>query len=212
MMRQQWPRDILQFPSASVVDGSAGEPLFCGLRLRIGIEVTTPFVVFDDVSKGYDYYGNGVNTAARINHACPAGTTLISRSIYDALSADVRDDYLVGEVGHYELRGLKEPLHMYISVPKNLSARVADDDVVDQLQTFCSKVSPAFNEMAHSLGNAAALYMSPAETMGSDNNSKKKKTNEHSLIKIHDNDVVAQTTHDGDDDNTAGGLHSPHVA
>lgn len=41
-------------------------PLFNGLRVRIGMHTGTPDVVFDEVTKGYDYYGPPVNIAARV--------------------------------------------------------------------------------------------------------------------------------------------------
>ena len=167
MMNQPWPEEIIDL--AGVVVNNEGVVLFEGLRVCIGVEITQPFVVFDDVSKGYDYYGNGVNTAARINHACPPGTTLLSRTVKDALEASAslnveNAPFVLAEVGDYELRGLKEPLRMFISAPLELAGRISLEEVTDLLRAGCNAMSPSFDAHARSLNSLAAFQLSLSES------------------------------------------------
>ena len=58
-----------------------------GLRVRCGINFGPTEAVFDEVAKGYDYYGPTVNVAARVESAAFGGQVLISRSVDQALGS-----------------------------------------------------------------------------------------------------------------------------
>ena len=98
LLTQVWPAEILDAADACVEyeKGAVLSPrtqrrvLFRGLRVRIGIEIGNPKVVLDEVSKGYDYYGDEVNTAARVESVAYGGQTLVTKTIYDELSPEVR--------------------------------------------------------------------------------------------------------------------------
>lgn len=57
-----------------------------GIRVRIGVNTGVAEVSFDEVAKGYDYYGPAVNLAARIESAAQGGQILASRAVANALT------------------------------------------------------------------------------------------------------------------------------
>jgi class 3 adenylate cyclase/ABC-type branched-subunit amino acid transport system substrate-binding protein len=57
-----------------------GNDTWNGLRVRIGFHSGTPQVLFDEVSKGYDYYGPPVNTAARVESVAKGARWLARRT------------------------------------------------------------------------------------------------------------------------------------
>jgi class 3 adenylate cyclase len=100
------------------------DPLFNGLRVRIGMHCGVPDCVFDEVTRGYDYYGPPVNVAARVESTAKGGQINASRDLVSRIS-DQRTDIEVVFFNAVELKGvagLTEILHI---VPKNLTGRVA---------------------------------------------------------------------------------------
>ena len=97
--------------------------LFQGLRVRIGVEIGDPKVVFDEVSKGYDYYGDMVNTAARVESVAYGGQTLVTKDVYDELSPEVREQCSTMNVGGVTLKGKTEKVQVYQVLPAYLEER-----------------------------------------------------------------------------------------
>jgi len=64
LLQQPWPAAILDTTDACVKFDDKNVA-FKGLRVRIGVEIGKPEVVYDEVSKGYDYYGDVPNGRAR---------------------------------------------------------------------------------------------------------------------------------------------------
>eukprot|EP00668_Euglena_longa_P009166 GGOE01011059.1.p1 GENE.GGOE01011059.1~~GGOE01011059.1.p1 ORF type:complete len:1239 (-),score=384.50 GGOE01011059.1:870-4097(-) len=93
-----------------------------GLRVRVGIHYGRGDVVLDPVSKGYDYYGTVVNTAARVEAVCHGGQIGITQAVYDALVGEF-PGAAVKDLGEQQLRGLTEPVHLYQLLPSELSER-----------------------------------------------------------------------------------------
>eukprot|EP00668_Euglena_longa_P047060 GGOE01062851.1.p1 GENE.GGOE01062851.1~~GGOE01062851.1.p1 ORF type:complete len:388 (+),score=124.39 GGOE01062851.1:587-1750(+) len=93
-----------------------------GLRVRVGIHFGLGTVHLDPVTKGYDYYGTVVNTAARVEAVCHGGQIGITQDVYDALKGEFPGAALT-DLGRQILRGLAEPVHLYQLVPWELSER-----------------------------------------------------------------------------------------
>ena len=95
---------------------------FNGIRVRIGIHHGPVEAIFDDVAKGYDYYGNTVNVAARIESVGAGGQIVVSREVANALPP--RDDvYRVESLGTRLLRGLPTPIEILQLTPLALPHR-----------------------------------------------------------------------------------------
>eukprot|EP00668_Euglena_longa_P041067 GGOE01054039.1.p1 GENE.GGOE01054039.1~~GGOE01054039.1.p1 ORF type:complete len:762 (+),score=260.62 GGOE01054039.1:119-2287(+) len=87
-----------------------------GLRVRVGMHYGMGEVKFDKVSKGYDYYGTVVNTAARIESVCHGGQIGVSQAVYDALGGSWPGS-VWSDLGMNELRGLSQPIRLYQVLP-----------------------------------------------------------------------------------------------
>lgn len=142
LLNADWPPELAELPSACVEyfrpqDTSGAREykvIFRGLRVRIGVHMGEHVetmeeggqvqVMYDNVTKGYDYYGPVANTAARIEAAGFGGQTLISSAVCTKLSVKVRAKCDIVAVGAVELRGVSENMFIYQCLPKELKERV----------------------------------------------------------------------------------------
>ena len=93
--------------------GGAGPRVWSGLRARIGVHRGMAEVRLDEVTNGYDYCGDTVNTAARTESAGCGGQVLCTSSVVDALTAEQRDSVDFVVLGPYRLRGVTELVEMH---------------------------------------------------------------------------------------------------
>lgn len=87
---------------------AAAGAVFHGLRVRVGIHTGHPEVAFDEVSKGYDYYGPDVNLAARTEAAGVGGQIVVTASVADVITADMKLE--AGPTGHVQMKGIDDPV------------------------------------------------------------------------------------------------------
>ena len=144
LISQDWPLELATMPSSCISyfprprRTNTVEPprlMFKGLRVRVGVHMGHHQddmskahdgeiqILHDKVSKGFDYYGPVVNTAARIEDAAFGGQTMISKVIYDVISEEVKSESHVGIVGSLDLRGVTEPVFLYSVLPLSLRGR-----------------------------------------------------------------------------------------
>eukprot|EP00667_Euglena_gracilis_P000192 EG_transcript_192 len=93
-----------------------------GLRVRVGIHYGQGEIYLDPVSKGYDYYGTVVNTAARVEAVCHGGQVGITQAVHDAMKGEF-PGASVTHLGEQILRGLSEPVHLWQLLPTELNSR-----------------------------------------------------------------------------------------
>eukprot|EP00667_Euglena_gracilis_P001918 EG_transcript_1919 len=87
-----------------------------GLRVRVGVHYGLGDIQLDPVTKGYDYYGTTVNTAARIESVCHGGQVGVSDVVYGAVR-DSLSDVVWADLGPQPLRGLTEPIKLFQALP-----------------------------------------------------------------------------------------------
>jgi class 3 adenylate cyclase len=141
LLQAEWPIELATFPSSCVgffpaSHSEAPRPMFKGLRVRIGAHVGIHEdsleeggeiqVHYDKVTKGFDYYGQVVNAAARIEHIGIGGQSLISSSVYNMLSEDMKAQCHLSALGVVKLRGVSEEIHLYRCLPIELKDRKFD--------------------------------------------------------------------------------------
>mmetsp|Transcript_2337 Transcript_2337/g.4736 ORF Transcript_2337/g.4736 Transcript_2337/m.4736 type:complete len:978 (+) Transcript_2337:106-3039(+) len=98
-------RDFRDYPSWP-------EPEKVKIKIRFGIHVGAPEVVYDEVTKGYDYFGNDVNKAARVESKCIGQQIMITAdSVTDEQIQELEKELdVVWEDGkEFELKGIDEP-------------------------------------------------------------------------------------------------------
>jgi len=108
--------------------------LWNGLRVRIGIDFGDGQVRFDNVSKGFDYYGTCVNAAARIEALGHGGQILASAEVMEHLTESfLREEKIcVDYLGTHLLRGLVDPVNLFMLAPKRFFGREYDELRLEQ--------------------------------------------------------------------------------
>ena len=139
LLHADWPIELANMPTSCsefirpTRSGELPRPIFRGLRCRIGVHIATHSegveeggqiqCKYDKVTKGYDYYGQATNVAARIEALGFGGQTLISSDIYEGLSDEVKDKCLLTAVGGFELKGVSGEVQVYQCMPRQLKGR-----------------------------------------------------------------------------------------
>lgn len=75
--------------------------------------------------QGYDYYGDVVNKAARIEAKALGGQTLASAEIVMSLLEDSRNQCVIRLIGSVKLKGINGENEIYSILPKGLELRGA---------------------------------------------------------------------------------------
>eukprot|EP00667_Euglena_gracilis_P008309 EG_transcript_8416 len=88
-----------------------------GLRIRIGIHFGHGNIKLDPVSRGYDYYGTVVNTAARIESVCHGGQIAVSEAVFAVVEGQFPGAVFT-DLGPQPLRGLVDPLRLVQVLPE----------------------------------------------------------------------------------------------
>jgi class 3 adenylate cyclase len=91
---------------------ATGTGAWNGPRVRIGIHVGKPDVVFDDVTKGYDYYGPMVNIAARVESVAVGGQICCTREFVESQPLGAKA-YTTASLGLRELKGVPMPVEVF---------------------------------------------------------------------------------------------------
>ncbi|KAE8225244.1 hypothetical protein CF319_g1992 [Tilletia indica] len=87
LLREDWPQEILECEDGKEVFDSAGELIYRGLSVRMGIHWGAPVCELDPVSNRMDYFGPIVNRAARISGAADGGQIMASKDVVAELKA-----------------------------------------------------------------------------------------------------------------------------
>lgn len=120
LLAADWPEAILAEPEAAVVE-DGGQPIFRGLRVRMGIHVGEPLCVPHPMTGRMDYFGPMVNRAARVAGAGHGGQILGSDWVRHL--AGESPDYGLRDLGEHALKGLETPERIWQIVPAGLGAR-----------------------------------------------------------------------------------------
>jgi adenylate cyclase len=88
-----------------MASASADLPEDCRIVLRIGINLG------DVMVEGNDFYGDGVNIAARLEQMADPGGILISGAAYDQVRNKIKSGF--DDVGAQSLKNIQEPVRLY---------------------------------------------------------------------------------------------------
>eukprot|EP01064_Diplonema_japonicum_P037091 TRINITY_DN8605_c0_g1_i1.p1 TRINITY_DN8605_c0_g1~~TRINITY_DN8605_c0_g1_i1.p1 ORF type:complete len:1002 (+),score=81.10 TRINITY_DN8605_c0_g1_i1:75-3080(+) len=78
-----WPEEILALPQCS-----CDEDLWAGPRVRIGVHYGEVDVEMNSITGRYDFFGQTVNKAARVEGVCAGGAVAVTREVLDKLGAN----------------------------------------------------------------------------------------------------------------------------
>jgi len=103
-----WPVDILTSADGCILRDKAGtKVLFRGLRVRMGLHYGKTNPIYDETAKGYDYYGDTVNCASRIESVAFGGQILCSNAFLAQVDAKLMDGLLTTFMGPVSLKGIE---------------------------------------------------------------------------------------------------------
>eukprot|EP00899_Mesostigma_viride_P013555 jgi/Mesvir1/221/Mv13567-RA.1 len=134
-MQLQWSPKLLEEEQAAEViepampDGHGGMTkemrVFRGLRLQIGMCMDVPSDCQPHMATGRAaYFGPVVNRAARIAATAAPGQTLVNQECYASAKDCCGRVLQWRDLGEFELKGVKEPMHLYQVSGPELSGRL----------------------------------------------------------------------------------------
>eukprot|EP00756_Hemistasia_phaeocysticola_P045547 Hpha_TRINITY_DN19295_c0_g1::TRINITY_DN19295_c0_g1_i1::g.194366::m.194366 len=132
LMQVNWDQELLKLADAQIEYDNEGTMIWCGPRVRMGVHVASaPDLMSepDPVSGRMDYYGRGVNKAARVGGKGKGGESVISGDVYDEIkqaSAEEREKLGNPDIqfaGDQTLKGIAGTTAIFSCVPSKTVAR-----------------------------------------------------------------------------------------
>ncbi|RNE99343.1 receptor-type adenylate cyclase, partial [Trypanosoma conorhini] len=122
-------------PPTARLEAAVYRQYWNGLRVRVGVHTGLCDIRRDEVTKGYDYYGEAPNMAARTESVGNGGQVLLTRAAYMALSTAEREQLEVTALGAVALRGVPRPveMHQLDAVPGRTFAALRLDRLMPEL-------------------------------------------------------------------------------
>ncbi|RNE97224.1 receptor-type adenylate cyclase, partial [Trypanosoma rangeli] len=154
-------------PPTARLDAAVYRQYWNGLRVRVGVHTGLCDIRRDEVTKGYDYYGDTANMAARTESVGNGGQVLLTRAAYMALSTAEREEVDVTALGAVALRGVPRPVDMYQldAVPGRTFAALRLDREAAEFDGNCdatsgsdeASASTAMSGVSHTIMTVLAL-------------------------------------------------------
>eukprot|EP01059_Diplonema_ambulator_P024965 TRINITY_DN417_c0_g1_i16.p1 TRINITY_DN417_c0_g1~~TRINITY_DN417_c0_g1_i16.p1 ORF type:complete len:705 (+),score=182.30 TRINITY_DN417_c0_g1_i16:54-2168(+) len=117
LVKAQWPSTLLALEHCKwIPDGP-----WCGLRVRVGVHCGEVDVQLNTLTGRYDYFGNTVNKAARMEGACVGGAVAVTQEVLDQ-AGDLCGAIMI-DMGAIELKGVQEAVQAYLLLPEGLAGR-----------------------------------------------------------------------------------------
>lgn len=128
LLETEWPKALLQHPSAQVEKGRGGATIWNGLRVRMGAHIGQPSCQRDPNTGRMDYFGRMVNKAARVGGIGKGGQIVVSEDVLEDLArhgnvAELLDHPIIVNLGERKLKGIAEACTVHSLVPANLRER-----------------------------------------------------------------------------------------
>lgn len=138
--------------------------LWNGLRVRIGVHTGLSDIRRDEVTKGFDYYGDTSNMAARTEAIANGGQVIVTEATWWALSDALREQLSCIKMGPQGLRGVPYAVEMYQLNPvlgrQYASLRTEIEAVLPDLEGATSEDGAVELLSSHSTMSGAATAIS----------------------------------------------------
>jgi hypothetical protein len=91
--------------------------------VRVGVHYGVGSVKWDKVAERYDFFGDVVNTAARVEAAAHGGQVCVTRAAFDAAAGESIPNTVCVNLGATALRGCLDPVELLQILPTRFSTR-----------------------------------------------------------------------------------------
>eukprot|EP01137_Pigoraptor_chileana_P002454 Opistho-2@41313 len=126
LLSADWPGVLHGQSDSQLLVLPTGEPLFRGLRVRMGVHCGVPSMVHQNpISGRTDYFGPFVNRAARVESLAKGGQVLLSDAVLAEIEPDLKaiGSPVVVDLGEHALKGLDTRQRIYQILPKEIAGR-----------------------------------------------------------------------------------------
>eukprot|EP01064_Diplonema_japonicum_P024660 TRINITY_DN3528_c0_g1_i11.p1 TRINITY_DN3528_c0_g1~~TRINITY_DN3528_c0_g1_i11.p1 ORF type:complete len:719 (+),score=121.88 TRINITY_DN3528_c0_g1_i11:78-2234(+) len=117
LVTSMWPDKLLDLEQCAWQDHGP----WSGLRVRIGVHYGSVDVQRNTITGRYDYFGNTVNKAARVEGACVGGAVAVTPEVLE--ETGYLDSVEVIEMEEMELKGVREMVKLSLLLPLELLGR-----------------------------------------------------------------------------------------
>eukprot|EP01062_Namystynia_karyoxenos_P040472 TRINITY_DN2950_c0_g2_i2.p1 TRINITY_DN2950_c0_g2~~TRINITY_DN2950_c0_g2_i2.p1 ORF type:complete len:658 (+),score=165.38 TRINITY_DN2950_c0_g2_i2:1023-2996(+) len=132
LLHADWPPELLQCELCSRQPGPDGKLLWCGVRIRIGLNYGPVLVETNPVTRRQDYFGPTVNVAARVESAVKYGGLVgVTDGVIQACGAQTLKDLggpAIFPLRAIQLKGVRDPVAISVVLPTGLAARKGQCD------------------------------------------------------------------------------------
>eukprot|EP00818_Percolomonas_sp_WS_P004694 CAMPEP_0117449680 /NCGR_PEP_ID=MMETSP0759-20121206/8069_1 /TAXON_ID=63605 /ORGANISM="Percolomonas cosmopolitus, Strain WS" /LENGTH=1763 /DNA_ID=CAMNT_0005242161 /DNA_START=413 /DNA_END=5704 /DNA_ORIENTATION=- len=115
-----WPKQLLKQRAAKQIKDEDGEIIFCGLRIKMGINIGSPLITSNDLGR-LQYLGPSVDRALKIAEIACGGEIIIGSPVYPHLRKwDLEEDFQTKV--EVQLKGIEMIGDKAIRIPETLRA------------------------------------------------------------------------------------------
>eukprot|EP01064_Diplonema_japonicum_P001520 TRINITY_DN1098_c0_g2_i1.p1 TRINITY_DN1098_c0_g2~~TRINITY_DN1098_c0_g2_i1.p1 ORF type:complete len:808 (+),score=88.74 TRINITY_DN1098_c0_g2_i1:79-2502(+) len=122
LLNAPWPPELLELEDCQE-DRQDCFKVWSGLRVRIGINYGSVEPELNPLTGRFDYFGNTVNVAARVEGASVGGCIAVTQDVIAALNGCTTLQYITVPYGLVPLRGVSKPLQLTLLLPPELRGR-----------------------------------------------------------------------------------------
>eukprot|EP01065_Artemidia_motanka_P035334 TRINITY_DN43254_c0_g1_i1.p1 TRINITY_DN43254_c0_g1~~TRINITY_DN43254_c0_g1_i1.p1 ORF type:complete len:832 (+),score=251.00 TRINITY_DN43254_c0_g1_i1:81-2576(+) len=125
LVTRAWPRQLESCDAAAYGQLANGDPLWAGLRVRIGAHTGPAILEHNPLTDRADYRGSTVNKAARVESQSQGGMLVVTKELFTLIEPRLSE---LGKpefhrLGERTLKGVKEPVELFLMLPQRLAER-----------------------------------------------------------------------------------------
>eukprot|EP01059_Diplonema_ambulator_P023272 TRINITY_DN386_c0_g1_i2.p1 TRINITY_DN386_c0_g1~~TRINITY_DN386_c0_g1_i2.p1 ORF type:complete len:766 (+),score=232.48 TRINITY_DN386_c0_g1_i2:33-2300(+) len=119
LLSSTWPNELVDNVICCRRDSDS---LWGGLRVRVGVHCGPVDIEYNPITGRFDYFGNTVNVAARVEAASVGGGVAVTPEVLAGLSISAHT-YVEIPIGPTDLKGVKDSMRLSILLPADLEGR-----------------------------------------------------------------------------------------
>eukprot|EP01059_Diplonema_ambulator_P023277 TRINITY_DN386_c0_g1_i8.p1 TRINITY_DN386_c0_g1~~TRINITY_DN386_c0_g1_i8.p1 ORF type:complete len:548 (+),score=182.22 TRINITY_DN386_c0_g1_i8:33-1646(+) len=119
LLKSAWPGELLESVASCQKDA---DNMWGGLRVRVGVHCGPVDIEYNPITGRFDYFGNTVNVAARVEAASVGGGVAVTPDVLSGVDARAHP-YVEVPIGAMTLKGVTGTTRLSVLVPAELHGR-----------------------------------------------------------------------------------------